>query len=253
MRGAWLCGWLLLCCVACAPPAARSAPNPAPPDLARYPEITHLDLSQARALNPAAGQHGAIRYALSAPALVRIRIVDGRTPGIVWRTLLDWSGRAAGEHEELWDGRDAHGEPLDPRAVSIVLTAEPDRTLLSPSDRKALNAERYPEIKHWTHPPERCGDLDVHMSGITPDMTVSGQVSLNASLSGQLGMPDDEYHVVVYVDGRAAWDGRVRDPRLEESLDTRNLTNGGHWLAVTFNDLHDHAGSDWVWFTVMNE
>jgi len=228
-------------------PSAQVTPN-----LSAYPEITQLDLSQARTFDPAAGEKGVIRYTLSAPARVRIRIADAATSGIVWRTLVDWEVRSAGEQSEIWDGRDWHGDTVDPRRVSWFIVAEPQRDLLSASDREILAAARYPEHKHFLHPPESCGDLSVRLSGITNDATVSSSVDLQATLSGKLGMPDGEYHVVVYLDGREAWDGRVSEPRFVQSFDTRNVPNGEHFIAVGFDDLHDHTGSDWVRFTVDN-
>ena len=66
-------------------------------------------------------------------------------------------------------------------------------------------------------------------------------------------MPDGEYHVVLYLDGRTAWDGRLAEGTFCQAWDTRNVPDGTYRLAVTFNDLHDHAGSDWGSVTVSNE
>lgn len=231
---------LLILLAACAP----AAPG--------YPQVTALDLSGARAFDPAAGGQGTIRYTLSAPALVRVRIVDGSTPGIILRTLVDWQPRPAGATSEVWDGRDAHGDPVDPRRVSVLVRAEPQPERLGAQEREALAAERYPEEKHFLHPRERCGDLAVRLEQPLGGAVVAGEIEVRAELSGNPGLPDGEYHVVVYLDGRDAWDGRVPEPRFRQVFDTRNVPNGEHLLAVTFNDLHDHAGSDWAWITVDN-
>ncbi len=231
---------LLILLAACAP----AAPG--------YPRVTALDLSDARTFDPAAGEQGTIRYTLSAPALVRVRIVDGDTPGIILRTLVDWQPRPAGACSEVWDGCDHHGEPVAPRRVSVLVRAEPQRELQNAGERQALAAERYPEEKHFLHPAERCGDLTVHLEHPPGGQAVAGEIEVRAALTGNPGMPEGEYHVVVYLDGRDAWDGRVQGPHFRQTFDTRNVPNGEHLLAVTFNDLHDHAGSDWAWITVDN-
>lgn len=240
MKHSLLASLLLILLAACAP----AAPG--------YPRVTALDLSGARTFDPAEGERGVIRYVLSAPALVRVRIVDGDTPGILLRTLVDWEPRPAGACSEVWDGRDAHGDPVDLRRVSVLVRAEPQREALSAGERQALAAERYPEEKHFLHPAELCRDLTVHLEQPVGGAVVAGEMAVQAALSGNPGMPDGEYHVVVYLDGRDAWDGRVQEPRFSRAFDTSNVPNGEHLLAVTFNDLHDHAGSDWAWITVQN-
>lgn len=219
---------------------------------AGYPVVRRVDLGEARDFSPEAGEQGTVRYELSAPALVRIRIVDSRTPGIVLRTLLDWAPREGGVQSETWDGRDRHGEPLNLRGVSVVIQAEPQREGLSAEARAALEALAHPEHKHFAHSPERCGDLEVRVETPQDGVLVAGWVDVRAVVAGRAGMPDPEYHVVVYLDGRPAWDGRVGEPRIDERFDTRNVPDGEYVLAVTFNDLHDHAGSDWVAIVIDN-
>ena len=241
-------------CVACALCAAcGEATRQSPPRVTAYPQVSGLDLSQARSFDNRRGESGTIRYTLSAPAKVRLRLVDSATPGIVLRTLLDWEPRPEGGQAERWDGKDGQGEATDPRRVSVALQAEPLLEGLDAASRATLAGLPHPEHKHFLHPLERCHDLGVHLSAPGPGVAVSGQVSVTASLTEWLGMPAGEYHAVLYLDGRMAWDGRVKEPRLAQTWDTRNTTDGEHWLAVTFNDLHDHAGSDWQWVTVDNE
>ena len=233
--------------------AACAGGSPATRALQRaYPAVTDLDMSEARSFAAERGQTGAIRYTLSAPARVRLRFVDRDTPGAILRTLLDWAPRDMGPQTEWWDGQDRHGEPVDLQRYSVVLSTEPRAETLDADSRSALAALPHPEHKHFLHRPERCGDLEVRLQSPAPSLALSGTVTVTASLSGQLGMPDGEYHVVMYLDGRTAWDGRVPEPRVNRAWDTLNTTNGEHWLAVTFNDLHDHAGSDWVTVMVDN-
>jgi hypothetical protein len=137
--------------------------------------------------------------------------------------------------------------------VSAAIAAEPYREALSESDKQALSALRYPEHKHFQHPIERCGDLNVKVINPVERSELSGMATIDAEITGRPGIPDPDYHVVVYIDGRNAWDGRVTEPRLRVPFDTRNIPNGEHTVAVTFNDLHDHAGSDWLVVVIDNK
>ncbi len=239
---------VLACCQATGD--ATSGVGATPGSQAAYPAVTGLDL---RGLRPAGSQADShpIRYSLSAPALVRVRIVDRNTPGIILRTLVDWEPRPAGEQCELWDGLDDHGEPASSTNVSVLVRAEPPRDL--PDDvRRALSELRHPEEKHFLHPADRCSDLNVRIEQPADGATVSGVITVAASLAGNAGMPDGEYHVMVYLDGRDAWDGRVPSPSFSQEFDTRSVPDGEHLLAVSFNDLHDHAGTDWATIVVDN-
>lgn len=217
-----------------------------------YPEVRDLDASGIRPSATTAGSNQAIRYRLDRPALVRLRLVDKATPGIVLSTLLDWAPRGVGAQIETWDGRDRKGEQADPYKVSVAIVAEPVRDILAESDRQTLSGLRHPEHKHFLHPVDLCGDLNVKITSPTSKGQLAGEVNIEAELVGKLGMPDPEYHVVVYIDGRNAWDGRVTQPRLSVPVETRNIPDGEHLVAVTFNDLHDHAGSDWVKMVINN-
>jgi hypothetical protein len=234
-----------------APLDARTPDAPAAkPAQFTYPEILDLDASGLRM--PGGGGTASIRYHLSQRGLVRLRLVDKSTPGVILLTLLDWAPRDAGPHAEAWDGRDRKGSYPDTFKVSLAVVAEPGREALDESERQALSALRHPEIKHFQHPVELCGDLNVRITNPVDGAASSGMATIEAEITGQPGMPDPEYHVVVYIDGRNAWDGRVTEPRLTVPFDTLNLPDGERLVAVTFNDLHDHAGSDWVTIVVSN-
>ena len=220
--------------------------------IATYPKVSALDLSGIRSLAPEKGESGTIRYTLSAPARVRIRIVDSDTPGIILRTLLDWEERPEGEQVEPWDGKDQHGQPVNPRRVSVLVVAEPRPQDLDQTEREALATQEHPEHKHFLHAPTLCSDLEVLLQTPTPGAVLVGIVHVKAALGARRGMPNGEYHVVIYLDGREVWDGRVNEAYVEKEWDTHNVPNGEHLLAVTFNDLHDHAGSDWLPVQVAN-
>jgi hypothetical protein len=262
-RVLWLCAWLLVACApAPLPDMPRETANVATPGVqatvrapavlrATYPVISALDVSALRA----GGELPlGIRYTLDAPALVRLRLVDNDSPGVVLRVLLDWAPRERGEQVESWDGLDAHGDPVSPRSVTVALVAEPalDGGATAMWDRGALLALRYPEHKHFTHDPALCADLDVALTAPLGGATLRGVVDVCAALGERRGMPDGVYHVVLYLDGRTAWDGRLPEGAFCQAWDTRNVPDGTYRLAVTFNDLHDHSGSDWVSVTVSN-
>lgn len=256
-----LCAWLL---AACAPAPLPDVPREAPAvDTAvpagiadstmvargTYPRISALDVSSLRAGKAPLE----IRYTLDAPARVRLRLVDRDSPGLILRTLLDWAPRAAGPQVERWDGLDAHGGQVNPRQVSVALVAEPDPGASAGWDWEALEALSHPEHRHYTHDDAICRDLNVHLTSPGLGATLEGLVDVCAELEGSRGMPDGEYHVAIYLEGRTAWDGRLpATGPFCQSWDTRNVPDGEHRLAITFNDLHDHAGSDWISVTVNN-
>jgi len=233
-------------------PAAQEVTSPAEPLRGTYPRVSGLELAGLRESAPPFE----IRYTLDAPARVRLRLVDRDSPGVILRTLLEWEERAAGLQVERWDGLDAHGEVANPRAISLALVAEP-ALAAGPGqaqmwDRQALLALRLPEHKHWTHDPERCRDLDVTLTSPPDGSTLQGTVHVCTALGESRGMPEGEYHVVLYLDGRTAWDGRLPEGTLCQTWDTTSVPDGTYRLAVTWNDLHDHAGSDWVTIVVRN-
>jgi hypothetical protein len=218
-----------------------------------YPEMAGLDASGLRSVTGEGKDIPIIRYRLSEKGLVRLRLVDKSTPGIILITLLDWARRDAGVNTETWNGRDRKGGYPDPLRISVAAVVEPDRNALSESERQALSSLHRPEHKHFLHPIDLCGDLIVRINSPLEGSNLSGVANIEAELAGRPGIPDPEYHVVVYVDGRNAWDGRVTEPRLRAPFDTRNIPNGEHTVAVTFNDLHDHAGSDWLVVVIDNQ
>lgn len=236
-------------------PATAPAALASEPALrAEYPRISDLDVSSLRTGSGHPGDAQLeIRYTLDAPARVRLRLVDKDSPGLILRTLLDWAPRAAGPQVEVWDGLDANGEPVNPRLVSVALAAEPDPGMAALWDWEALQAERYPEHKHWLHERDVCRDLEVHLTAPADGARLEGVVDVCADLGESRGMPDGEYHVAIYLEGRTAWDGRLPAAGpFCQSWDTRNVPDGEYRLAITFNDLHDHAGSDWISVIVEN-
>ncbi len=234
-----------------APRASERAGVQAEAPIAVYPRMSALDVTSLR---EAGAPPFALSYTVDAPARVRLRIVDSECPGVILRTLLDWAERGTGRQTESWDGLDHKGDPVAPRGVSVVLDAEPALESGEPVlwDRDALLALRYPAEKHFTHERGGCRDLDVTLVSPSEGETLYGVVDVCAALGVARGIPSGEYHVVVYLDGRTAWDGRVPADTFCQAWDTRNIPDGTYRLAVTFNDLRDHAGSDWLHVTVAN-
>ena len=68
---------------------------------------------------------GYIVYELSEAAKVRIRInIKGNAQAVV-RTLIDWEERPAGLNEEVWDGKDSAGNPIDLENFMITVKLKP--------------------------------------------------------------------------------------------------------------------------------
>ncbi len=237
-----------------APATAAAEAVSEPTRRAENVRISDLDVSSLRsgAVHPGDAPLE-IRYALDAPARVRLRLVDKDSPGLILRTLLDWAPCAAGPQVEVWDGLDAQGEPVNPRQVSVALAAEPDPGMAALWDWEALQAGRYPEHKHWLHERDVCSDLEVHLTAPADGARLEGVVEVCAGLGESRGMPDGEYHVAIYLEGRTAWDGRMpATGPFCQLWDTRNVPDGAYRLAITFNDLRDHSGSDWISVIVEN-
>ncbi len=89
-------------------------------------EISHVQHTSG-SLDASSGEKVAIRFHISAPAIVSLRLWDGRDLGI--RSIGSDQLLPAGEHELAWDGRDAMGRRVPPEAYSYTLDARaPDGT-----------------------------------------------------------------------------------------------------------------------------
>lgn len=71
--------------------------------------------------NPQARESVTLRFALSAPAAVTLRLFDGRDLQV--RAIASKKSLAAGEHSLQWDLRDEAGRAVPPEAYTYVLEA----------------------------------------------------------------------------------------------------------------------------------
>lgn len=74
---------------------------------------------EADAFNPTRGDRVVLRYAVSGDETVTIRIYD--PDGGIVRHLLQATPRAAGLHEEFWDGRDDDGQMVPDEAYTATI------------------------------------------------------------------------------------------------------------------------------------
>jgi len=84
-----------------------------------------LDISgfrfDARQFDPSKGEQATVRFVLSAPATVELRVWDGRD--LLIRTISSGRSLPAGENALVWDGRDSKGRPVPAEAYRVTLQA----------------------------------------------------------------------------------------------------------------------------------
>ena len=91
----------------------------------RAPSAAALEIANVShaplAIDPAKHETVAIRFRLSEPARVALRVFDGRD--LLVREVAPTKPLPAGDAELRWDGRDAKGRPVPPEAYVYTLTA----------------------------------------------------------------------------------------------------------------------------------
>ncbi len=116
-------------------------------------EITNVSHAPA-AIDSTKRQSVEIRFRISEPARVTLRIFDGRD--LMVRGIPSAKILAAGDQRLSWDGRDAKGQPVPPEAYVYTLTATPgggapvehDLTDLSGNEEIAPPTVRWDSAKH---------------------------------------------------------------------------------------------------------
>lgn len=86
--------------------------------------ITDRSTAEALSFDPERDGPATISYRLTRDGLVRVRVVRRSDPGLVLRTLVDWSHQDFGHHSVTWDGRDASGNPVDTRGAFVTFEGD---------------------------------------------------------------------------------------------------------------------------------
>lgn len=87
-------------------------------------EITQVQLDN-NYIEPKQGDSATVSFTLSEPAVVSLKLYDGRD--LLIRDISSTGLLAAGTHEFTWDGSDQTGELVPPEAYRYLLLAEPEK------------------------------------------------------------------------------------------------------------------------------
>ena len=102
-------------------PSVAQSPQQERPDSradAEYPPLGDISLS-AQAFNVSRDEPVRLFYSLAHPEIVTVRVYD--IDGGLVRTLLNAGSRDAGEHEQLWDGRDVDRQLVPDEAYTFTV------------------------------------------------------------------------------------------------------------------------------------
>lgn len=223
--------------------------------------LTDVDLSRAFLFRPEAGETAELSYRLAEPARVLIRVQDADTRELFLATILNWDVKPAGEHVEIWDGRDYSGNIIDMSDAMITLVAQKAEHKLPPmglgprTPEEVVHGEK--EHEHGTHhdwaeevpylriidpaPGAEAGDLLLIRTAVDEDRRGYGNVY--------------GYGVRYYVDSvlvREEFYKPESDGQFAYQLDTTAFEDGEHLLRVGMCDHHQHATSASVPVTFRN-
>ncbi len=214
--------------------------------------LQDVDLSQAFYFDAESGETAALRYRLTAPARVLLRVRDAETRELYLATILNWEPRTAGAHVEIWDGRDYSGNVVDMSRATITLIAQNADHSHGAMDLEARTPEEVVHAEevhqHGTHhewaeevpflrilepaPGAETGDLLVIRSVVDEDRRGYGNIY--------------GYGVRYYVDSvlvREEFYKPESDGQFAYRLDTTAFEDGPHLLRVGMCDHHQHATS----------
>ena len=265
------------------------AGRPVPPEAYAYTieareaagEISLWDVTDATGGEPArltatwAPEAGRIRYRLTEPARVRVR-VGIRNGGPLLRTVVDWVARGPGEQAEPWDGHDA-ARVLDlTHHPSLALAAEAfslsDNTILV---GPALLAVRLiPDVPDDAHrrvrrdPPKRMYDYARQALTHRRDFAVHLRLPEDVERNGE-GLPvlhgptpmrvevedeelqrvlDQRCEVLFFIDGQLVFENEVGFLPTTWTWQPRGMSAGVHHVTANVRGFEGHFGVSTVRF-----
>lgn len=213
---------------------------------------------------------GRVRYGLSEPARVRIRI-GLANDGPLLRTLLDWVPRTSGEHAEAWDGKDAAGvlelkahpqlelvaEAFALPRNALLVTPLPARVRLIeglPADtpRRAPADARKPRMFDFASQPiETRRDFEVVLEPIgnvrrTPkgDPVVEGEIALrlHAGKADLAAILSERCEAVFYVDGQYVFEREIGFLPMTWTWTPTATSPGPHYITANVRGYDGHFG-----------
>jgi len=196
-------------------------------------------------------QAGEIKYTLPEPALVRIWIglKDG---GPLLRTLLDWEPRSAGEHVEVWDGKDStglinFGNKNNLMLVLGALTLDSGKNSEILSSTTLRGFQKSPEFKIDFPESQKKSSEGVPMiRGISP-------VRITLSERDKEWLTRTKYEIGLYLDEVYLTEDEEGTSPFTYPLDTRNMNNGRHILTVNIVSFTGEIGTQTIYLIVNNQ
>ncbi len=206
---------------------------------------------------------GVISYELTIPAWVRIRV--GIADGPLYRTIVDWQERGAGEHKEVWDGMDAAGAFKLTGRDDLVFTFNyftagseymqhiqvvdmlPLPGNLSGRNLPSLEVNRM----HKNHPRQFCREpkIEIQLPRNIPKnkdgfYVIKTKVPLEIKLTqeDQRWFTAERYNLHIFIDDIFAQGELEGYSPYTWIFDPQGLNAGKHLLVVNLAGLNDHYG-----------
>ena len=201
------------------------------------------------AFTPSADGTVMIRYRVTEPAYVNLRVHGNTAPFPLLRQLLIRETRQPGSYEERWDARDDAGRPVPYLQWQLVLRADPVSFEPTPDELRAALAEPpLPAVlatTHHLHAPVRCQQFQIALAmSVTP-----GRVTVRR-LGGYVGYADKlGLSVHVFANGALVGERRLSAAEagamteLDVPVRLAGLAPGSHVLHAVITDSVDHVGT----------
>lgn len=215
-------------------------------------DVLDLDMTEVFTFRPEEGETARLSYRLLEPARIQIRVKKVGTRELYLATLLNWELRQAGEHTEVWDGRDYSGNAVDMSGAMITLIAQKAEdqpgtmALEAKSPEEIVHSEE--QHDHGTHHP--WAEEVPHLKILEPRPRVEASDLLlirSAVDEDRRGYGDlYGYGVRYYVDGILVQEEFYQpesEGRFAYRLDTTAFADGEHLLHIGMCDHHQHATS----------
>ena len=245
---------------------------------ARYEPAEDLAVSRTRPLKVSRDDAtGVLRYHLKRPSRVRIRSGLARG-GPLLNTVLDWVPRAAGDHEEAWDGWDASRVLNFGSHEKLLLVADAfglsrNSLLIGPKKSESTylpelgttpGTGRYPRpsaakfrMFDFAHQPagfrgdirlnlqvgREKGEITGRARSVTPaNPSESTPVTVSASPADARRLEDERFEVVFFVDGILVFETEVAFLPFTWKWDSTGAAPGDHFVTVNLRGFNGHFG-----------
>ncbi len=196
----------------------------------------------------------AIRYRVTEPTYVLLRAHAKFSPFPIVRQILPRALRQPGVYEELWDGRDDSGHPVEYLQWQLVVRGEPvNFTPTQEEIEGALSEPPHPVIlrtTHHLHNPARCGVFQLTLTNLPEGSGLTGETLLAVRQLGSFRGYSESLGIGLqaFVENRQV--GEIYLPPEQAGaeefsfpLDLTPVPTGEHLLRVVMTDFADHYGT----------